>query len=141
MKSTPEKVANININYSENLNWNVEIIEWYLNILLWNILINARKHWDATNIDIDITEEDWFLVIKIKDDWSWIDIEKIWWNIENIFRKWVTINKDKKNKDKWTWIWLADADKHMKTMWWEISVENLEIWTEFTIKIPLVDKK
>jgi len=132
-KNKNEHIGNININYDKNINWNIEIVEWYLDILLSNILINAKKHWNADTININISEENWFLVLQISDNWTWIDISKIWWDINNIFIKW-------KTDWNWTWIWLADADKHMETMWWEISVENLENWTEFTIKIPLVNK-
>ncbi len=102
-----------------------------LDTIFQNLIINSweafdKKHTWERKINIDFYEEEWNLFILYKDNWPWIDKERVK-NIYDIFEPDFTTKKD----GTWLWMWLLKITMES----FEYSSFRLLEWKWFWIKL------
>lgn len=122
-----EKHIKIKINKINDLT--LENNKYFLDRLFWNILSNAifYNNWN-NEILITISKN----LIKIQDNWIWINKE----DIKKIFSRFYRNENSPLYYKNWNWLWLSIVKKVCNIFWWKVKVESKK-WKGSTFKILL----
>ena len=127
-KNRPEEVIIVG-SVPNNMNiWKL----WTLSNTFANMIRNAKKHWGSTKIQFSFGTEENMTVIRVEDNWIWINTSESDWDTSKIFEAWYS---------SWgsTWAWLAELPQQLESFWAHITEPtNWNLWwAKFEIHLPI----